>query len=69
MLALMLVAAGTGCAESVTTALGREEANARKSGMTCWVERETGDESGVYCGDPALAPVGTPRFVRWVTQP
>lgn len=53
---------------STSTALDREERAAQRSGMTCWVEREAGDTSGVYCGDASLAPTG-PNFVRWITQP
>lgn len=55
-----------GCASSSTShALAREEAAARRSGMVCWVEREQGGTSGVYCGDGRLAPVDD-SFVRWV---
>lgn len=42
---------------------------ALKSGMSCWVEREIGvDQSGIYCGDASLAPVDSPRFVRWIKE-
>lgn len=65
-LAVVLALALAGCAPASTShALARQEAAARRSGMVCWVEREQGGTSGVYCGDRRLAPTGD-SFVMWV---
>lgn len=83
LLALALFAAAGCSSGNVTTTLGRQHVTPdtpvphaelapalteTQPAVVCWVELETGGESGIYGGDPSDAPTG-PTFVRWTVCP